>query len=97
MEGSLLQEAVTLMLSPWRISCVSCQLKDTYLVFLASSDSMIFSSFPVGTAVRWNDREWGQMGMITEALAAAAYTLLPIGTEPITLLPCSGAMRCQSR
>lgn len=97
MEGILLQEAVMPMLSPWRISCPSCQLKDAHLVFLVSSDSMFFSSFPVGTAVGWNDREWGQVGIITEACAAVAYTFLPIGTEPITLLPCSGVMRCQSR
>lgn len=48
----------------------SCQLKDTQLVFLASSDSYMFSSFPVGTAVGWNDGEWGQVGKIAEALPA---------------------------
>lgn len=37
-------------------------------MFLASSDSYVFSSFPVGTEVVWNDGEWGQVGKVAEAL-----------------------------
>lgn len=63
---------------------------------------MIFGSSPLGSTVSWNDSRWEQIGMITmvgmlewimEALAAAAYTVLPVRLEMIVVLPCNLVMR----
>lgn len=95
-----------LMLSPWRISCLFRPSKDTHAVFLASGDSIIFSSTPAGTTIGRNDSEWGQMGVTMmagtlgwtmEAPAAAAYAVLPVGVDTITPSPCTVVIRCPSR
>lgn len=68
MEGSRSQEVGMRVLSPWRVACLFRQLKDTHPVFLASRNSMIFSSSPVGTTVNWNDNEDGEkMDMVMMA------------------------------